>query len=275
MRENKACLQKELEKMSTAQLDVILHEELQKEHPDEKTVLPILEVLGERESGEPIVIAESAKAAWAKFQESTAASRPRRSPVKWLASVAAAIAIVFAVLLAIPQETEADTLLDRLIHLTDSVIQFFDPDRDPGDLQREFVFETDHPGLQQLYDEVVKLGVTGPVVPMWLPEGYELTELKTSSGRGYEKVYAVFSNGAKNLTIQYKLVAGTTSAQYEIKSKQVEVYESSGIYHTIIENEKDLSVIWEGKTVDCLMVADLEKEVLYAIIDSIYRRNTQ
>ena len=48
MRENKTCLHKELEEMSTEQLDNILQAELQKEHPDENTVFPILQVLESR-----------------------------------------------------------------------------------------------------------------------------------------------------------------------------------------------------------------------------------
>ena len=44
--------------------------------------------------------------------------------------------------------------------------------------QPEYVFETDHPGLQQIYDAVVEMGVTEPVVPMWVPEGYDLVEYK-------------------------------------------------------------------------------------------------
>ena len=275
MRENMTCLRKELEERSTEQLDNMLQTELQKEQPDENTVLPILQILEDREGGRPVEIGVSARAAWDRFTGSIARANPRKSPLKWISGVAAAAAVVCLALLVIPNNAEADTLFNRLVRITDSVFQFFDPDRNPGDIQREFVFETDNPGLQQLHDKLIELCVTEPVVPMWLPDGYELTELKTVSMSGYEKVAAIFSNGAKTIVIQYNLTEETTATQYEIKNKQVGVYESSGIYHTIVENETNLSAVWEMKGVECLMVADLEKEVLYEVIDSIYGRNTQ
>lgn len=274
MRENMTCLQEELEEMSTAQLDGILQAELQKEQPDENTVLPILQILEDREGGRPVEIGESARAAWDRFTESATVTKPRRSSHKWIAGVAAAVAIVCLVFLAIPQDAEAGTLFDRLLHLTDSVLQFFDPDRDPGDVQREYVFVTDNPGLQQLHDELAELGITEPVVPMWLPEGYALTELKASSKLGYDKVQANFFDGIKTIVMQYNLTAETTATQYETKNKQVEVYESSGVYHTIIENETNVSAVWEMNGVECLIAGDLEKEMLHVIIASIYRRNT-
>lgn len=275
MRENKTCLHIELETMSTAQLDDILQAELQKEQPDENVVLPILEILEAREGERPVEISGANLVAWDRFTENAPEAKPRRPSRKWVASVAAAVAIVCLVFLAIPQDAEADTLFDRLLHLTDSVLQFFDPDRDPGDLEKEYVFETDHPGLQRLHDKLAELGVTEPVVPMWLPEGYELTELKTVSMSSYEKVFANFSDSTKTIIMQYNLTEETTATQYETKNKQVEIYESTRVYHTIIENEESLSATWERDTVECLLVADLEKEVLYVIINSIYRRNTQ
>lgn len=272
MRENKTCFHKELEQMSTAQLDDILQAELQKDQPDEHVVLPILEVLEKREEGIVSEISPSSRTAWDRFTGSIAQAKPRKSPLKWISGVAAAAAVVCLVLLMIPQGAEADTLFDRLVRITDSVLQFFDPDRDPGDIQREFVFETDNPGLQQLHDKLAELGVTEPVVPMWLPEGYDLEELKVASMRGSIKVHAYFSNGENAVMIQYKLVAAATTTQYEVKNRKAEVYESFGVYHTIAENEKELSAVWEKSGVECLLAGDMKREVLCTIIDSIYRR---
>ena len=75
--------------------------------------------------------------------------------------------------------------------------------------------------------------------------------------------------------MQYNLIEETTATQYETKNKQVEVYELSGIYHTIVENEKSLSAAWEREGVECLMVVDFGKDELCNILKSIYRRNTQ
>ena len=119
---------------------------------------------------------------------------------------------------------------------------------------------------------MIELGINTPVVPMWLPEGYALTELKVASMRSSTKVYANFADGENSITVQYKLAVAATTTQYEVKNRKVEVYESFGAYHTMTENEKELSAVWEKSGVECLLAGYLEKEVLYAIIDSIYRR---
>jgi len=217
MREKKTCLHEEWGQMSTSQLDDILQAELQKEHPDENTVLPILEILEDREGRDTTAPTEAARAAWEKFKKNTAKPKQRRSPIKWITSIAAVVVIVCAVLLAVPLEAEADTLLDRLMYLTDRVLQFFDPDSDPGDLQREYIFETDNPGLQQLYDKMLELGVTEPVVPMWLPDGYALVELRVTPMRDFTKVYANLANREDSIMMQYKLVTAATTTQYEVK----------------------------------------------------------
>lgn len=275
MREKQTCLHEEWGQMSTSQLDDILQAELQKECPDENTVLPILRILEAREYGEPAVLTESARAAWAKFEKTTAERKQRGTALKWITSTAATIAIICAVLLAIPLDAEAGTLFERLVYLTDRVLQFFDPDGDPGDLQREYIFETDNPGLQQLHDKMVELGVTEPVVPMWLPEGYDVEGIESVPMPGYTKVYAKFLNGAKTIVVQYILSSTEGVVQYEVKNKQVSVYELFGTYHTIIENEKDLSAVWEKAGVECLIVADLGGDEMHTILKSIYGRNTK
>ena len=56
MRERKsACLTREMEHLSTEQLDEMLQKELQKEMPSEKVVLPILKELRQRETNRPMV----------------------------------------------------------------------------------------------------------------------------------------------------------------------------------------------------------------------------
>ena len=55
---------------------------------------------------------------------------------------------------------------------------FFSPD-EPTQAIEEYEFRTEHPGLQEVYDAVAGLGVTEPVVPMWIPEGYTLFMCRT------------------------------------------------------------------------------------------------
>ena len=42
--------------------------------------------------------------------------------------------------------------------------------------------------FQQLYNAVTELGITQPVVPMWLPDGFALTSLKTFNSDKEERI---------------------------------------------------------------------------------------
>ena len=54
MRENKTCPNRGWQQMPTEELDQILQAELEKEHPNEEVVLPILHELEDREKDVPV-----------------------------------------------------------------------------------------------------------------------------------------------------------------------------------------------------------------------------
>ena len=266
------CQAEHLDQLSVQQLDALLQAELSKECPEEKVVLPILKELEQREKGYPVELTRGMTRAWERFDARTKRVAPRKTFSAWLAVAAAVVALVCAVFFAIPQSAEADGLLDRLVQLTDSILQFFDPDSAPQEKQTETVFQTEHPGLQQLHRKLTEYGITDPVVPMWLPEGYELTELKTMAIDNLTKICANFTYEDRSVLIWYMLSSEITATQYEVDDKQAEHYEVAGIYHTIVKNGEKLSATWARDRIECLMTVDLESEAIYDIIDSIYRR---
>ena len=155
--------------MTTAQLDELLQTELRKDLPDEEVVLPILESLKKREQ------------------------KPCRKN-RWIISAAAIAAVLVLLITILPKTVGANSFWNAMLHVTDSIVQFFAPGDSPDSTEAEYVFETDNPGLQQMYNKVVSLGVTDPVVPMWLPEGYELVQFKFSNLDGTAKIIALFKN---------------------------------------------------------------------------------
>lgn len=273
MRENKTCLRKELETISTPELEEKLQEELRKEYPDEKVVLPVLQELEERAEAVPIEITEDHRAAWEKFKRNAANNKNVPKSKSWLAKAVAAAAVVCVFILAIPRQAGAENLFDRLVRFADGVFQFFDFGSDPGDIETEYVFTTDNSGLQQLYDKMTELGVKDPVVPMWLPEGYQLTELKVLPAPDCKKVHANFEKLDSTIVMSFRMPKNATYTQYERKL-DMEVYEIAGVAHAIVENEKTWSAAWIAEGIECSVTVDQEKEVLIEIIRSIYRRNT-
>ena len=257
--------------MPTEQLDEILQQELRKENPEEEVVLGILRILEEREADHPVAMDLEIRNAWEMYHEKTAPSKKSSRKPIWFAGAAAA-AVIIIMLMAIPQTVQAESLFDVFFRWTESVFEFFTPGEDIPKPTTAYVFHTDHPGLQQLYDEVTALGATEPVVPMWVPEGFELTEVKTMQMLNGMKVSAAFQRGDSTIMLAYRVSADIVASRHEKEDVSVEMYECTGVYHFIMDNGENLSATWTVDGAECSLSTDVEKETVYEMIKSIYRR---
>ena len=271
---NTTCLREEWEQMPTEQLDELLQAELRKENPEEEVVLPILKIIEEREKDYQAEVTEDTSAAWEKYQEHISVPKKPERKRAWILSTAAVAAVLCVVFMAVPKTVGAESIFDVLFRWTESVFEFFDPDMDGALPQLEQEFVTDNPGLQQLHDKLKELGVTEPVVPMWLPLECELRELKVTPMPDGSKVRALFMDGKATVSLSYWISAEATM-QYEKENVAVEVFESAGMKHFIMENEGNLFVTWVISGAECAITANIEKEAVYKMIQSIYRRDLE
>lgn len=261
-------LQGMLEHLETSQLDEMLRAELQKEQPDAHAVQMILAVLEEREKDYPVEIDPGIEQAWQEYIGKTTEA-PKRSKRKLLLK-AASFAVILAILfLSMPQQVEAESIWERIIRWTDSVFELFSPD-DRSAEPAEYVFQTDNPGLQQVYDAVVELGVTDPVVPMWLPEGYELVECSQKETPNKSYVYARFNSRAGDATFVMNVFFQNTSKEYYKDEIGVTIKEIMGITHNIMKNKDTWVVVWTIKNIECSLSIDCQEDVMYTILQSIY-----
>ena len=274
MREKNTCLKPGWQQKPTEELDRILQAELEKEHPDPEVVLPILEEFEEREKDFPVVMTPEELEILERLSKYEASSKQSRQKRRWVAGIAAAAAAVCIVVMAVPRKAGADSFFDTLFRWTSSVFEFFTPEQDAANPPVDAVFETDNPGLQQLYEKVTELGAKEAVVPTWLPDGFELAELTVSKISGGNKVHSVFENGEEAVSFTYRISTDILRKD-EKENISLEVYECADISHIILENEGLLSVTWTVNGVDCLMNAGVSKDEIYTIIKSIYRRSLE
>ena len=261
-------LQGMLEHLETSQLDEMLRAELQKEQPDAHAVQMILAVLEEREKDYPVEIDPGIEQAWQEYIGKTAvvSKRSRSSLLLKVASFAVILAILFVTM---PQRVEAESIWERLIRWTDSVFELFSPD-DRSEEPVEYVFQTDNPGLQQVYDVVVELGVTDPVVPMWLPEGYELISCQTTETPVKSYTYATFALGNRRMGFTVDKYFQNTSNEYYKNDSDVKIIEIEGVVHNIMQNDDVWVAVWAKSNVECSICIDCQEDVFYKILQSIY-----
>lgn len=259
----------ELEKLPTSQLDAMLQEALRREPVEEDTVRLILSVLEDRDEETDEDPGPEAAEAWEAYLENTEnvlPEPPRRG--KWVIRAASVVVVASVLFVLLPQEASARVFFDRIICWTEEFFEQLSPNdnRTP----EEYVFTTDDPGLQQLYDAVTELGVTQPVVPMWIPEGYTLTECKAHSALSEKSVFGFFVNGTSGLGFRVVVYDENISSRYYKGEEDVTQFEKNGIVHNIMRNDNSWVVVWVRENIECSITIDCQEDELYKMIRSIY-----
>lgn len=265
--------QKKLESLPTPELDKLLQAELQKDTPKGMYVRSILRVLEEREKDYPAEITPQIQAAWEKFtkEDQRRAERPKPTARNWVFRAAAALAAVVILvsgLMVIPMEAKADTWWEKFWSWTDgffSSINFGDKDFRGA----EYVFETDNEGLQEVYDAVTELGVTAPVVPMWLPEGYTLDKLEVSNLQAKSVACASFIEGSNSIIFQAEVFERGALRRYQKDETNVIEREINEMTYNLMRNQNRWVAVWTNKNVECSLSADCGEEDFYEILNSI------
>ena len=190
--DNMAVLRETLERMETEQLDEMLLEELRKDNPNGNLIRLIGSVLRERDWDSCPEINENIRQAWEQYQNKQQPVHTKPRPIPGFLLKAASVLLVLFTLLAImPQDAKAMNFFERFIAWTEDVFSLISP-VESRQQENAYVFQTENPGLQEVYDKVMELGVTVPVVPMWIPEGYELTECKVTETPTEAYLFASF-----------------------------------------------------------------------------------
>ena len=262
---NNVDLRETLEQMDTQQLDAALLEELRKETPDGEKIRLISGVLKERDRENPPELDANILRAWERYQRKSQ-PKVRRTSYAWV-KAAAIILAVTVLMCCIPQKTNAKGFFERLIEWTEDVFMLINPAEDP---EAAYVFKTDNPGLQEVYDKVTKLGVTVPVVPMWIPEGYELEACAVDNAPLKAYLTACFGNGSMRVVYQMSVYYDNITRNYQKDREAIYTEEINGVTYTILSNHDKLFALWVVENIECAIAIDCQEEVLIQILESIY-----
>ena len=187
----------------------------------------------------------------------------------WMLKVAAIVLVLGILFFALPGAAQADDIHEILSWWSDSTFQLFRPGEQPN--THEYVYQTDHPGLRQVYDAVTELGITDPVVPRWIPEGFALTELNIYPSLSNTTIYTLFTReGAEILITLIKYEDISKTLQYEKNSENAKVLDLGGTEHYLLSNTNNCTVAWVTNGIECSLSADCPEEDVYKILKSIY-----
>jgi len=267
---NMAALRDTLEQTDTQQLDDMLLKELRKESPNGELIHLISSILKERDRDRLPEIDENIQRAWERYQrKSQPVHKERNSLNSMLVKVASLMLVLFVLLDFIPQEAEAMNFFERFIAWTEDVFSLINPS-ETKENKEEYVFRTDNPGLQEVYDKVVELGVTDPVVPSWIPEGYELVECVSTDTPTKTYLTATFSNGQTKAVYQLDIYSENVTYEFYKGGTEIRVEEKNGIKHAILQNNDILLAVWTVDNMQFSISIDCPEDTLIRILGSIY-----
>ena len=232
-----------------------LKTELDKKEPDRDTVIQILKEVKKEEAG-----TEHADPVLEKYKK-----KPKKANTSsvWWKRLAVAAAICLVVLASVPNVFGCESLFTRIGQWTKDIFSFGEPK------EKEFVYQTDHPGLQELYDTVSELGLSRNVVPTWIPEDAVLDQIYTREAPNGIMVYAGFSCTDGYIGVKVKELDEDVSSEYQKGEETAVLYETEGIKHYILENEGEWTATWVVSDAECMIYGNNE-DVVYRMLKSIY-----
>ena len=269
---NEQGLLREMEALDTHQLNLLLQREAEKpvSQIDEALVRSAWMTLEQREA-EPLPVDPMVEVACAKYRAGCPKSFGGKARM-WL-HLCVIAAVLCLILTAIPRASGESLLVEFFQKVRSDVVAFFHPNDKDNRLITDYKIE--HPGLEELRQTVENCGVTVPVVPTWIPEEYELIELKTESGPSKTRIFSQFSTENKTMVLMYEIYSISVTTEYFKDEAECTEYESSGIIHKIYTNNGKQFALWDRENVKCSIVVDCQEENLIMILDSIYNMEDQ
>lgn len=266
---NTADLRNQWEPLSTPELEAMLQAELDRKPPDDEKVILLLHILEAREKDLPLQLSAREEEAWQRYKQKVMNRKgKKRLPIRWLSVAASVVLIVTLLFSVVPQQAEAESFWEMLQRMTSTVMGYFAKDDRFGKM--DYSFETDNPGLQQVYDTVVELGVTEPVVPMWIPENYKLDEFIPLDSPLTKGICAQFFDGKNEIVYKLNVYDGEPAHEYYKDDTHYESHEREGTTYYINKNDGWWSVVWTRKNIECHLTLVCQEEVLWRILESIH-----
>jgi hypothetical protein len=132
--------------------------------------------------------------------------------------------------------------------------------------------EVQYPDMLRTLEEY---GITEPLAPTWIPEGFNVKEFYVEGETSFSRVYTMLEKDENtSIIIQIKLSPEDIENTHEKDELNVTVYEKEGVPYYIMTNKAREKAVWTyGEYEGSISVSgSVDHETLIRIIDSIYER---
>ena len=264
--------QEALARLPREELRQMLTEELKKEKTliDDTFVRSLLKELQARGADPSFTDDDNVMAACEKFRVATQSKQtsPKRWYQSWMLKVASVVLVLGILFFSLPAAAEGEDVPEVLTWWSDSLFQLFRPGSKPN--IEEYVFRTDHPGLQQIYDAVAEAGIPVPIVPQKLSGDFNLAEHNIFQLQEDISIHSRFISDYNEIIFSAITHNQQSMLQHEKQAENVTVWNIAGIDHYVIANNNTWIITWVTENVECTITTDCPEEDVYRLIKSIY-----
>lgn len=262
---------KSLDAMSTANLQELLQAELDSDRDvDVEKVKAILAVLDERTEQKEVDV----DAAWDRFfhnhlQSEPIVSMPEDTPThkkgsrkKHLIRVGliAALIAVFCLGAGLTASAAGYDVWDAVMQWSSETFGFSFGQNNGTSSPKQ------NPEYNELREALDLAGITTPLVPNYLPDGYKQTEFHDNNGC----FVAMFELDDNYIFIQLQTIIKADNIQLEKDQSVQEVYTVGDVDHFISTNQEKYIAVWTNNGYECFISGVPTRQELLKMIDSIY-----
>lgn len=266
--------------MTTEELEEILRLDVdapEGQETDTDILLYVMEVLVERKRTQNSHTENRALEAYESFKKNympevendpiapTEKVTPRVRSLRWLRALSAVAAVLMIIVLgSVTAKAFGVDVWQSVVKWTQETFHF-----GSGQQVDEGPDSQDNLPYKSFEDTLRKGGIDTPLVPTWIPDGYQLVDITVDQTPLLDMYTARYLSREKELifTVRNHL---ESDPQYVEQSKDfVEIYESSGIAYYLLSNNEHTQAIWIVESYECYILGDLTIDELKMMIDSI------
>ena len=264
-------LHNRLEKLAVPELEELLRESLAKDCKNYILIYQILELLKSKTKPLPELSQQEIDDAMMLFEKCRPAPITQKKIFTWRMRLAITAAVLCLLTFFFPVASAVSFIQEIFAKWNDKFF-WFETSETTATTTDTYVFQTDNPGLQQLYETVTELGITQPVVPMWLPEGYDEYMIDESIHSNRNKISACFKKSDKAIIylIEQKENIQTESHKNFNEPKSWTIMDTRYFY---FENTNRVKVVWTTGDYVMMIAAPIDYTTMYSIVKSIYYIN--
>ncbi|MPM14579.1 hypothetical protein SDC9_60943 [bioreactor metagenome] len=292
-----------LQQMSTEKLKSIVRADFESGDSDDAAndefITRVMEVIAQREEEDPSAPHFDVEAGWKDFQENYClteeksihansdnkknklvhkhkneeqadlkAPQPKRAGHRFLRVLAVAAAIIC--LCAVTASAFEINIFKMFAQWTQEIFQFHT--EEVSSQGAEYASGTMLDTSQTLEGALTEAGITQPVSPKWIPEGFVFSGMKAYVDIAEPMYTALYEDETTDHTIivSVNVHQKPQASVQEKDDSQVTVYTAGGIDHYIMENNDVLTATWFADNLECSIMGEISESEMEAMINSIY-----